>query len=635
MLAAFSAQFTWIDWLVVVAYLGFTTWLGAKMAGRQATIRDFFLGGRKLPWPAVSGSIIATEISALTFVSVPWVVFKPGGNLTYLQLGVFGSLLARILVGYILVPAYYKREIYSPYDYMHNQLGGHVRCLTTGLFMLGGLLGQSARIYLTAEVINVVLHDQLVALSQGLGLNELAWAIILITGVSVAWTLIGGMSTVIWTDVVLFLAFLLGAITALAVVVASLDGGLLEVIRTGWAAKESGPWGKFTFFDFSPSPVRSYTIWTAVIASTWGGLGSYGTDQLMAQRMFCCRDYRAARRALIASSTSQIVTFIVAFVGIGLYAYYQSHPLQGEALDLFRAKGDRIFPIFTVEVVPRGLKGLIIAAIFAAAISSVMGILTALSQTAQTAFYEPLMRTLRRRKQRSAGAPLYSRQPLAGSRIGGATTVAVAAESSTRHGDDTTEESGHNQGRASVMASRGLVVFWGILLGLLAYWSQQVASRYPSILDMGLAMAGYVSGALLAGFLLSFLPLRVDSRGFIHAAPLSCMCVFALIWHAEWSNVVCWVAAGVIFAGWLLQLYLDFLSKRGERARTVLPAPLQTLVLLAGLAFMLWLNYRGYWPDPTGGTKHQTVAWPWMIPLGSTVAFVWGYLLARFRPCPE
>ncbi|NLG43142.1 MAG: hypothetical protein GX547_07845, partial [Phycisphaerae bacterium] len=396
-----------------------------------------------------------------------------------------------------------------------------------------------------------------------------------------------------------------------------------------------GPWGKFTFFDFSPSPVRSYTIWTAVIASTWGGLGSYGTDQLMAQRMFCCRDYRAARRALIASSASQIVTFIVAFVGIGLYAYYQSYALQGEALDLFRAKGDRIFPIFTVEVVPRGLKGLIIAAIFAAAISSVMGILTALSQTAQTAFYEPLMRALQRRKQRSAAAPLNSRQPLAGSRIAGASTMAVAVELSAAHGDDSVEEPSHSHGRTSVMASRGLVVFWGILLGLLAYWSQQVASKYPSILDMGLAMAGYVSGALLAGFLLSFLPLRVDSRGFIHAAPLSCMCVFALIWHAEWSHVVCWTAAGVIFAGWLLQLYRDFLPQRGERGRAVIPAPLQTLVLLAGLAFMLWLNYRGYWPDPTGGTEHQTVAWPWMIPLGSTVAFVWGYLLARFRPCPE
>ena len=308
---------------------------------------------------------------------MPWVVFKPGGNLTYLQLGVFGSLLARILVGYILVPAYYKREIYSPYDYMHNQLGGHVRCLTTGLFMLGGLLGQSARIYLTAEVINVVLHDQLVVLSQGLGLNELAWAIILITGVSVAWTLIGGMSTVIWTDVVLFLAFLLGAITALAVVVASLDGGLLEVIRTGWAAKESGPWGKFTFFDFSPSPVRSYTIWTAVIASTWGGLGSYGTDQLMAQRMFCCRDYRGA-----GSSPAPPARLSRSLWPSWASVYMPTtRAIRCRAsADLFRAKGDRISQS-SLSRWSRGLKGLIIAAIFAAAISSVMGILTALSQT--------------------------------------------------------------------------------------------------------------------------------------------------------------------------------------------------------------------------------------------------------------
>ena len=161
LLAGISAQFTWIDWLIVVGYLAFTTWLGAKMAGRQATIRDFFLGGRKLPWYAVSGSIIATEISALTFISVPFVVFMPGGNFTYLQLGVIGSFLARIIVGYVLVPAYYQREIYSPYDYMGNQLGGRVRSMTTVLFTLGGMLAQSARVYLTAEVVIVVLNDQL------------------------------------------------------------------------------------------------------------------------------------------------------------------------------------------------------------------------------------------------------------------------------------------------------------------------------------------------------------------------------------------------------------------------------------------------------------------------------------------
>ncbi len=241
LLASLSNQFTWIDWLVVAAYLAFTTWLGAKKAGRQATIRDFFLGGRRLPWWAVSGSIVATEVSALTFVSVPWVVFQPGGNLTYLQLGVIGSTLARIIIGYVLVPAYYEREIYSPYDYMGHRLGTSVRSMTSLLFVLGGLLGQSARIYLTALVISVVLQDQLAALSTWLGGNELVWAIIILAGVSIAWTLIGGITTVIWTDVLLFLVFLIGAALALGTIVFALDGGIVQLFREGWAAKWSAP----------------------------------------------------------------------------------------------------------------------------------------------------------------------------------------------------------------------------------------------------------------------------------------------------------------------------------------------------------------------------------------------------------
>src|SRR5262245_10201119 len=203
-LATFSAQFTSIDWLVVIGYLVFTSWLGAAMAGRQSSARDFFLGGRKLPWYAVSGSIIASEISALTFVSVPWVVCQPGGNLTYLQLGVFGSLLARIIVGYWLVPEYYRREIYSPFDYMHNQLGGNIRGLTTVLFVIKALLAQSSRIYLAGEVLRVVLADQLGWLSEHTRVDELTGAIAIIAVVSIVWTLMGGMRTVIWTDVALF-----------------------------------------------------------------------------------------------------------------------------------------------------------------------------------------------------------------------------------------------------------------------------------------------------------------------------------------------------------------------------------------------------------------------------------------------
>ncbi|MCA9254643.1 MAG: hypothetical protein KDA33_03355 [Phycisphaerales bacterium] len=326
MLGSFSAHFTWIDWSVVIGYFAFTTWIGAKLAGRQATMRDYFLGGRKLPWYAVSGSIIATEISALTFVIVPFVVFNTGpeGNLKYLQLGLFGSVFARVIVGYLLVPAYYEREIYSPYDYMGNRLGGNVRSMTTVLFAIGGMLSQSARVYLTAEVLLVVMHDQLDWLSLQLGLSPLVWSIVLIAIVAVIWTLIGGIATVIWTDVLLFLLFVAGAIIALFTVAAHLDGGFAEMIRVGWEARNADPgvgiWGKFTLFDFSTSPTRAFTIWTAVIASTWGGIGPYGADQLIVQRLFCCKGPREARRAMIASSASQLVTLTIAFVGIGLYA---------------------------------------------------------------------------------------------------------------------------------------------------------------------------------------------------------------------------------------------------------------------------------------------------------------------------
>jgi Na+/proline symporter len=624
-LAAFSAQFTWIDWLVVIGYLVFTSWLGARMAGRQATIDDFFRGGRKLPWYAVSGSIVASEISALTFVSVPWVVFQPGGNLTYLQLGVFGSLFARIIVGYWLVPEFYKREIYSPFDYMHNQLGGRIRGLTTVLFVIKALLAQSSRIYLASEVIVVVLYDELRWLTQQLGLNELAWAIVIISAVSIVWTLFGGMRTVVWTDVALFACFTLGALVALGTVAYALPGGFAELLRVGWDAKqsglhglglplkESGEWGKFTFFDWSTSPTRTYTMWTAMIASTWGGIGAYGLDQTLAQRMFCCRNERDARWAMISSSVSQLVTFTVALVGVGLYAYYQSHPLSGEALDLFRNKGDRILPIFVVEVVPAGLKGMIIAAIFAAAISTMMGVLTATSQTSLAAFYNPL-------RQRWLLARGHS----------------IKLTDSVEHAEVADNAAVRAEQRRSVRVSRLLVLFWGVMLALLSYYTLYIAHYYPSILDLGLAMAGYILGALLAGFLLSFFPLNVDSRGFMYAAPLSCMCVFALIWHQPWARQVCWVFAAVTVAIWVWQLFAERNDPR-PRPQLVLPAAAQTMVLVLGLALMLFLTYYAWWDggkSPDGEQRYVNVAFPWMVPLGNVIAFVWGYLLARRRSSP-
>ncbi len=617
-LASFSAQFTLVDWGVVVGYLAFTTFLGAKLAGKQASVRDFFLGGRKLPWYAVSGSIIATEISAVTFISVPSVVFKTGGNFTYLQLGLIGSLFARIIVGYILVPAYYKKEIYSPYDYMGNQLGGNVRTMTSIIFSIGGILAQSSRVYLTAEVLNVVMRDQLQWLSGNIGLDPLAWAILVIGVVSVGWTLIGGITTVIWTDVILFLVFLLGAVAALITIATKMSGGFGDILNIGYQAKESGCWGKFTFFDFSLSPLRSYTIWTAAIASTWGGLGSYGTDQLLAQRMFCCKSVKDARWAIISSTIGQIVTLTVMFVGVGLFVYYDKNPLDGEALEIFQENHDRIFPIFIVAVIPQFLKGLIIAGVFAAAISSLMGILTALSQVIMSAFYNPF-REWQLRKQ---GIEIT----LSGDLEGMADKGAASSEEDKR----------------SVFVGRLMVIFWGAVLCGMAYLASTIAQLYPSILDLALAMAGFTGGALLAGFALAFLPLKIDGRGFMWSGPLSVLYVFALVFHYEWTHIVCWAFCLIMLTLWISLLMRESMAicaiaEEVERKKRALALVIrdwpQTVILCIGMALAIWINYYGHFGTEMTkkGLQYITVAWPWYIPIGSSVAFVFGYLLARRR----
>ena len=148
-------EFTGVDWAVVVGYMVLTTWIGHRMSGSQANIKDFFLGGKTLPWWSVSGSMIATEISALTFIGVPGMVYALEGDWTYLQWGL-GSIIARFFVAQWLVPLYYEKEIYSPYDFIGDRLGEMARWLVTGLFSLGSILGQSVRVLVTAIILQVV-----------------------------------------------------------------------------------------------------------------------------------------------------------------------------------------------------------------------------------------------------------------------------------------------------------------------------------------------------------------------------------------------------------------------------------------------------------------------------------------------
>lgn len=563
---AIGIHFTMIDWCVLIGYLVFTTVLGGLLAGKQATIRDFFLGGRKLPWLAVTGSIIATEVSAVTFLGVPAIVFAAGGNFTYLQLAI-GAILARIIIGVWFVPAFYEREIYSPYHYVGNQLGRSVESVTSGLFMLGGILAQSTRVLLTAIVLQQI---------TDIPLSASIWIIGL---VAVIWTWLGGMTTVIWTDVIQFFVFVIGLVVALVFVLVELPGGWAEMTAVGSAA------GKFRLWDLSTDPQRMYTLWTALFANTIVCLGAYGTDQLIAQRMFCCRGPREARAAIIASSASHVLTVLALLVGAALYAYYQRFPMSAEALERVGGDSDKVFPIFIIERIPVGLTGLLIAGVFAAAISSLDSILAALSQTVVTSFYKPW----RERRGRAGASP-----------------------------DTPTPSDRHY-----VLVSRVLVVCWAAVLCVMAILVEQAREHYEGILNLALAMATYTAGALLGAFCLAFFKLNVDYRGIVWSAPLSVLAVFAISWHERWALISTVVLASAIVLGWIVHV----LAGRGGQPARIRQDVLATLLLILGATLCVFLC--AYRHPPTG--QPIMVAWPWNVPVGFSVAFGLGYLLARPR----
>lgn len=440
-------HFTYIDWLVVFGYLALTTFVGHLMRGKQGTIRDFFLGGRSLPWLAVTGSIIATEISGVTFIGVPGALFALNGDFTYLQWAI-GSILARIVVGMVFVRVYYEQEIYSPYDYMGNRLGHGVKVLATVFFTVGSILAQSVRVMVAALPLKIVTP------------LPFEWCIIVIAVFAICWTLMGGMQTVIWTDVMQFALFAIGGVIALIAITNSIDGGWDAVIEQASEGGKLKTWN----FDWGIGNEFEFTFWVAIIAVPFLNLNAFGVDQLNAQRMFCCRSAKDAKKAIIFSSFGQLLTILMLFVGAALWVYYLNHPPTGEAAlemgynaaDHTVKNGDNVFPIWIVTQLPTGVSGLILAAIFAAAISSLDSILAALSQTTLSLIYHP-------------------------------------------------EREGVQLDQAKlVSSSRILVVVWGLVLAGFTLLLN-IANKNVPVLPLAFGMTAYTVGPMLAMFIASLL----------------------------------------------------------------------------------------------------------------------------------
>lgn len=460
-------DFTVLDWIVVVGYMIFTTWVGHRMSGQQANIKDFFLGGKTLPWWAVSGSMIATEISALTFIGVPGMVYAMSGDWTYLQWGL-GSIVARFAVAHWLVPLYYEKEIYSPYDFMGDRLGEKVRWLVTGLFSVGSILGQSVRVLVTAIILQVV---------TGL---DARICIVAIGVIAILWTFMGGMRTVIWTDVMQFVLFIFGGLLALGLLIYHV--GWADIVQYNQVIIDGKEVDKMRWLDLTSvfeDPALRYTLWVGLLAMPFQNFTAFGVDQLNTQRMFCCGNVTDARKAMCWSSVSILITILMLAVGAGLFAWYQEFVPSAELAAKFGESSNFVFPTWIVNEVPMGVSGLILAGAFAAAISSLDSILAALSQTSLSV--------------------IYGRERM----------------------EDEVD------GAGMVKKSRIAVCIWGVVLtvaGLVLWWIHS-KNEDSDLIGLAFGMVAYTYGPLLGVLMAALLPWKSSTTGLVVGTVMSVLLV--------------------------------------------------------------------------------------------------------------
>jgi solute:Na+ symporter, SSS family len=364
---------------------------GAYFSKSHHTIQDYFVSGKTIPWWAIMGSIVATETSTVTFISVPG--FAYGGNLTFLQL-VMGYMIGRVAVSILFIPAYFRGELLTVYQLLGERFGGAVKQLASGVFLLTRSLADGFRLFATGLVLAAVLRvmPRMDELSRAWFPSADPTYVILILSVvvigvaTIVYTYHGGMTAVIWTDVIQLVVYLVGALIAAWI--------LLDEIPGGWAEVQAvaGPAGKFKLFDFTVTLTRNYTFWSGVVGGAFLTTATHGTDQLMVQRYFCARDEHQARKALLWSGAlvfAQFVLFLI--IGTMLYVYYTEHA-PGEIASFMngpRVQTDRVFPYFIVRHLPPGIVGLVLAAIFAAAMSTLSSSLNSSAAAAVNDFYVP------------------------------------------------------------------------------------------------------------------------------------------------------------------------------------------------------------------------------------------------------
>ncbi len=362
-----NANFGLLDLLVLVLYLLGTTALGMWIGRRQQGAADYFVGGRVIPWWAVLFSIVATETSALTFISIPGLAYT--GNFGFLQV-VAGYILGRIGVATLLLPRYFQGEIVTAYAMLERRFGLATRRATSIVFMITRALADAVRVFATAIPIALILGSSLPRA------YVMPAAILVLGALTILYTYRGGMRAVIWTELLQAAVYVLGGVSAIVLLARSVPGGWQGILDVARAQ------GKLQVIDTSFAIDKPHTIWAGLIGGAFLAMASHGADQLIVQRLLSCKSLREAQRAIIGSGLVVFVQFTLFLtVGMGLFAFYGGRNMGAP---------DSIFPTFIVERMPAGLTGLLVAAIVAATMSTHSGAINSLAAATTHDIYLPI-----------------------------------------------------------------------------------------------------------------------------------------------------------------------------------------------------------------------------------------------------
>ena len=361
-----TGRFNLLDLLVLLLYLGGTTALGMWIGRTQRSTSDYFVADRAIPWWAVMFSIVASETSALTFISIPGLAYT--GNLGFLEV-VAGYIVGRIVVAYTLLPRYFAGNLVTAYALLETRFGLGTRRFTSIVFMITRAMADAVRVFATAIPVALIIGPVMPKE------YTMPAAIVVLGVLTVIYTYRGGMKAVVWTELLQASIYLMGGISAIVLIGQSVDGGWTTILAQAGAA------GKLQGIDWYTGFDRPHTMFAGLIGGAFLAMASHGTDQIIVQRLLSSQSLKQAQVAIIGSGFAvfaQMTLFLM--VGLGLWVVYGGQPF---------ATADQIFPTFIIERMPHGLIGLIVAAIIAATMSTHSGAINALAASSTYDIYLP------------------------------------------------------------------------------------------------------------------------------------------------------------------------------------------------------------------------------------------------------